>query len=132
MGDLSSVGLRLLLQRNVVELKTIRRHAKGGFADTRRFLATNCSTFLNSLAGRVTLKFTPPTQPPAYDAKVYNLVCAYDLMSLDYRMIPVESNVIVSAFPVFLKKDQDKFWEWFEKSGLSTWTFNEKKTFVDS
>lgn len=113
MGELSSGGLRLLLQKHVVELKFLRRHEKLGWSDSRRMLCTNCYSFLNSLAGKITLKFNPPVFPPAYDAKAYNLVCAFDCLFLDYRMIPAESVVIVSAIPVHDKKDQDKFWTWF-------------------
>lgn len=132
MGDLSFNGLRLALSRNVCELKTVRRNEKAGFAPTRRYLSTNCVTFLNSIAAKVALHFNPPTGMLPYDALAYNLLPAFDLMSCDYRVIPVESVVIASVYPVFLKKDQDKFWEWFQKSGLALWTYNEKKQFVDS
>lgn len=133
MGDLSAGALRLLLQRNVVELKFVRRHPKPNWSDTRRMLCTNCRPFLNSLAGRITLKFNPPTHPPAYDAKAYNLVCAFDCIFLQYRMIPVESVVIVAAYPVYKLSDQKKFWEWFSQNGgLAYWSEDQKIRFMNS
>ena len=133
MATLSSNGLRLLLQKAVVELIFVRRHPKNKWPDSRRMLATNCPQLLNSLAGRVAFKFNPPTGRLAYDPKKYNLVGAYDLFWLEFRMIPAESVNIISAYEVNTKPKQDIFWKWFsDKNGIAYWTSKEKENFMKS
>ena len=133
MAALSANGLRLLLQKTVAEIVFSRRHVKNNWPDHRRMLVTNCPQLLNSLAGRVAFKFNPPTGRLAYDPRKYNLVAGYDLFWLEYRMIPVESATIISAFEVNTKPKQDIFWKWFsDKNGIALWTSTEKENFMKS
>lgn len=111
---LSYNGLMTLMQNHVVELLFIRRHEKEGWPIGRRMLCTLDRNLLKSLAGRVTLNFRAPTHPPPYVARAYNLVVTWDIFWQDWRAIPVDSVVVVAFFPTHNKKDQDKFWAYFE------------------
>jgi hypothetical protein len=112
MGNLSYVGLRQLLNSHVVELVFTRRHLKMGYSIGRRMLCTLDKNLLNSLPGKITLNFRMPTQPPAYNAKAYNLIVVWDLFWQDYRAIPVDAVNVVSAIPSRTKKEQEEYWKY--------------------
>jgi hypothetical protein len=102
--------LLALLERNVLELRFFRRHAKPGWNNTRRMLVTNDRTILASAPGRLALHFKPPTHPPAYNWATRNLACGYCLFWQEYRMIPVESCDVVTVIPTI---PEEKFWNYF-------------------
>ena len=80
----SQVQLLALLESNVLELRFFRRHSKPGWNDARRMLVTNDKLILNSAPGQLALHFKPPTHAPAYNWRVKNLACAWDLFWQDY------------------------------------------------
>ena len=102
--------LLALLESNVLELRFYRRHPKAGWSDTRRMLVTNDKQILNSAPGKLALHFKPPTHAPAYNWRVKNLACAWDLFWQDYRMIPAESCDVVTIMPT---KPPEQFWGYF-------------------
>jgi len=112
-ANLSS--LNTLLAYNVVELAFIRRNRKRGWPWNRRMLCTNNKDLLNSMAGRLTLNFAPPTQPPAYNYTSKNLACTWDILWQDWRMLPAEAVNVIATYPVRNKLDIDRFWEFFTK-----------------
>lgn len=122
---LSRSGLYHILLTGVAEIVFGRRHPKFGWADNRRMLCTLDRKLLNSMPGRLTLNFRVPTHPPAYDARAYNLVCAWDIMWSDYRMIPVENTNVVAVMPTRTKAEQDAFWKEFS-ARFYTMTTKEK------
>lgn len=126
----SAGGLRQLLQRNVVEAVFVRRHSKPGWQDTRRILCTLDRQFLLSLPGRMTLHFTPPTQPPPYVAQAYNLMVVWDIFMQAWRAIPLDNLQVVSAIPSHTKKQQDEFWKYFSEF-LKTLTADQKQRFMN-
>lgn len=107
---LSQNGLLAMLQKNVVEIKFARRHLKLGWDTNRRMLCTNCFEILNSVPGKYVLHFKRPTQPPAYDWRSRNLVCTWDLLWQDWRMISVEWSNIITVIPCY---PLDRFWNYF-------------------
>lgn len=102
--------LLALLQNNVLELRFYRRNVKLGWNLTRRMLVTNDYQILNSAPGKLALHFKPPTHAPAYNWRVKNLACAWDLFWQDYRMIPVETCDVITIIPT---KPPEKFWNYF-------------------
>ena len=95
-----------LLAVNILDIQFNRRHPKQGYSNVRRMLCTNNQKALNSLIGKITLKYHPPKGVGLpYDASRYGLVVCWDIMWQDWRQIPIESAVVVSNFPV------DKFWD---------------------
>jgi hypothetical protein len=73
-------------------------------------LCTNCFEILNSIPGKYVLHFKKPTHPPAYEWLPKNLVCAFDLMYQEYRMIPVEWSNVITVIPCL---PTDRFWNYF-------------------
>ncbi len=114
MALISRSGLHAILQKNVVELGFIRRHAKAGYPFFRRMLCTLDKNFLNSIEGRIVFNFSNPINVPAYDTKAYNLLCVYDLLWQKFRNIPLETTNIIRAIPSHTKEFQEDFWRLFE------------------
>lgn len=110
---LSNQGLQLLLAEHVVELAFLRRHKKAGWNQTRRMLCTNNWHLLNSIPGKITLKYKPPQRRPKYNPAAYNLVTAWDIFWQDYRNISLDSYQVLAALPVKTEQDIAKFWEFF-------------------
>ena len=106
----SQAQLLALLESNVLELRFFRRHAKPGWNDARCMLVTNDRMILNSAPGQLALHFKPPTHAPAYNWRVKNLACAWDLFWSEFRMIPVESCDVITIIPT---RPPEKFWDYF-------------------
>ena len=106
----SQAQLLALLEGNVLELRFFRRNPKMGWNDARRMLVTNDRLLLNSAPGQLALHFKPPTHAPAYNWRMKNLACGYDIMWQEYRMIPVECCDIVTILPT---RPPEKFWNYF-------------------
>jgi hypothetical protein len=106
----SQAQLLALLEINVLELRFFRRNPKVGWNDARRMLVTNDRLLLNSAPGQLALRFKPPTHAPAYNWRMKNLACGWDIMWQEYRMIPVESCDVVTILPA---RPSEKFWEYF-------------------
>lgn len=115
---LSRDGLKTLLQTHVVELSFVRRHEKFGVRGqnphVRRMLCTLDGNLLQSLPGRFTLNYQIPINPPAYNPIEKNVVFCWDILWQDWRAIPVEYVIVITAIPVHTQKDQEKFWTLFE------------------
>lgn len=102
--------LLALLENNVLELRFFRRNPKPGWPPSRRMLATNDKSILNTAPGRISLHFKPPTHAPAYNWRTRGLACAWDCMWQEYRMIPVESCDVITIIPT---KPPEHFWNYF-------------------
>lgn len=123
---LSLQGLSKLCDDNLVELKFNRRIAFRGSPNSRRMLATRDASLLNSELGKNILNFKPPTKNPAYDAVSKGLLTVWDILFQDWRNIPVESTVVVTAVPT---KPPEKFWEYFD-SVIRKMTTQQKADFM--
>jgi hypothetical protein len=110
--NLSLGGLNQLCNSNLVELKFTRRLKFQNMPPTRRMLATLDYELLNSVMGKEILNFKPPLKTASYNTASKNLLTVWDLLFQDWRNIPIESTVVVTAIPT---KPQEKFWEYFDK-----------------
>lgn len=110
---LSQQSLMTALQQSVVELRFGRRREKRGWSPYRRALVTNNIQMLNSAPGQLALHFKPPSHPPAYPWVQKNLVCCWDIMWQDWRMIPVESTDVITMIPIQNQEEIDKWWAYF-------------------
>jgi hypothetical protein len=123
---LSLTGLAKLCNDNIVELKFNRRLRFKGLPATRRMLATLDSTLLNSTVGKEILNFKPPTQNTSYNASQRGLLTVWDILFQDWRNIPIESTVVVTAVPT---KPQEEFWKYFD-SVIRKMTSKQKEEFM--
>ena len=117
-NKLVSMGeLNTLLRSNVCIISFVRKHPVTGRKAVRRMLCTNSVDLLFSYNGKVKLSFRPPSQPPPYDPSKYGLVCAWDILMIDYRMINAKSCYLNYQYPVTTKQERNMFWrELFNKT----------------
>ena len=124
----SQAQLLTLLENNVLELRFFRRNPKQGWSAARRMLVTNDRQILDTAPGRLALHFKPPTHMPAYNWRIKNLACAWDLFMQDFRMIPVESCDVITIIPT---RPPEKFWNYFNLY-LQAMGPNDKIQFMDN
>jgi hypothetical protein len=130
MSESAQLGLLQLLATNVVELTFVRRHSKAGFPPSRRMFCTNSKSLLNSIAGKITLKFEPPKGVGLpYIPAMKGLVVTWDILMQDYRQIPLESVRVIGVYPVGNEKEIDEFWEFFMKI-IHPMSSGQKTTFM--
>jgi len=113
---------------SVVELKFVRRN-KLRIPSTRRMLCTLDGKLLNSDQGKEFLNFKAPRFSPPYNAESKGLVVVWDIIMQDWRAIPADSCVIVTAIKTQPRQEKN-FWEYYNKV-LSKMTANQKKAFMD-
>lgn len=101
-----------LLNDNVVELE-FRKRTTGLH---RRMLCTNSKALLNSISGKIALKYEPPKGVGLkYSPSKLNLVVTWDLFWQDFRQIPLESVNIISAIPLKTDEEITRFWDYFNR-----------------
>lgn len=105
----SLASLKALQQRNVVEIKFMRRHPKPGHPPTRRMLCTGCLSLLNSPPGRIALNFRPAYNRPAFNPDTKNLVITWDIFMQDYRSINMTACELLAVIPI------SQFWTVFNQ-----------------
>jgi len=122
-----------LTRSNVCIVSFLRRHPVANKNEYRRILCTNSVDLLYSYNGRVKLNYRPPRNPLPYDPKKYNLVCVWDILMIDYRMISMDNCFLNYQYPVTTKQERNMFWRElfnktfylmssYEKEGwMSTW-----------
>lgn len=104
-------ALATLLQTNCAELRFKRRIDKPGFKDYRRMLCTLDRKLLLSAPGKKIFRFRPPSGNLKYDPASKNLIVAYDIFMLDWRMIncnDIDVIAIIKSSP-----DPSEFWKYF-------------------
>jgi len=121
---LSLSGLSSLLKVNAGELLFRRR--RSGPGPFRRMLATNDLLLLNSISGKIALNYRKPTAYPPYNPTAYNLLCVWDILMQDFRMVPVDAVEVISVIPT---KPPEAFWEYFNNK-LSKMSAIEKMAFM--
>jgi hypothetical protein len=124
-------SLSAMLQAGVVEIKFRRRRNKPGWTGVRRMLCTNDLKLLNSMPGHIALNYRSPSHPPPYPATTKNLVCAWDLLWQDYRMINCNDCNAVTLIPTRTPEETQKFWEYFAES-LAPMTSDQKEGFMNA
>jgi hypothetical protein len=118
--------LQSLLETNVLEVKFTRRRPKESLPGTRRMLCTNSSQLLVSENGLSILHYQPAGGGLKYNAQLYNIVVAWDILKQDYRCISADDCELVTQLPA-----DDTFWEYFNETILPM-TPEEKINFMNS
>lgn len=120
--------LKTILEKNVAEIRFIRRRTKTGHPFERRMVCSNDKKFLNSSSGRITLNFRPvaTTKPqPYFNRNAKNILNVWDIIMQDYRNINMDNCDLIQIIP------SDKFWDFFNKK-LAILSPKEKMRYMDS
>ena len=103
-------SLRSTLQSNVCEIIFEKRRPKAGDSSQRRMLCTLDQSLLNSVNGRITLNYKPPSGPPKYNPSSKNLLLVWDIIMQGWRMVSMDNCQIVNTIP------ENEFFEYFNKN----------------
>ena len=115
--------LRTKLQSNVCEIIFEKRRPKAGDSSQRRMLCTLDQNLLNSVNGRTTLNYKPPSGPPKYNPESKNLLLVWDIIMQSWRMVSMDNCQIVNEIA------EDKFFEYFNES-IYPMTADQKRTYM--
>jgi hypothetical protein len=85
-----------------------RRRPATGKAATRRMWCTKNYALLNSINGRVSLNYRPPSGPKKINEAAENVLVVWDIIMQDYRTISLDSCDLIQQIPA-----NDDFWEFF-------------------
>ena len=66
----------------------------------RRMLCTNSNELLRSFHGATRLLFRIPSNPPPFDARRYNLVTTWDILTHDHRNINLDDTYLIHKYSV--------------------------------
>lgn len=116
-------NLKNTLQSNVCEIVFEKRRPKPGDAAQRRMLCTLDESLLNSVNGRTTLNYKPPSGPPKYNPESKNLLPVWDIMMQGWRMVNMDNCEIVNTIP------ENNFFDYFNEN-IYTMTADEKRAFM--
>ena len=119
MPQVSLSSLRETLLSNVCEI----RFAKRTSPELRTMLCTLDTSLLNSINGRTTLNFKPPTQAPDYNPESKNLLLVWDIIMQNWRMVSMDNCNLIKTIP------RDEFWEYFNEF-IYPMTLEEKNAFM--
>ena len=97
-----------ILLNNVCEVRFARRRPATGKAATRRMWCTKNYALLNSINGRVSLNYRPPSGPKKINEAAENVLVVWDIIMQDYRSISLDSCDLIQQIPA-----NDDFWEFF-------------------
>ncbi len=103
-------SLRSTLQGNVCEIIFEKRRPKPGDSSQRRMLCTLDESLLNSVNGRTTLNYKPPSGPPKYNPGIKNLLPVWDIMMQGWRMVSLDNCEIINTIP------EEEFFEYFNEN----------------
>jgi RecB family endonuclease NucS len=104
------LSLKNTLQGNVCEIIFEKRRPKPGDSSQRRMLCTLDQNLLNSVNGRTTLNYKPPSGPTKYNTESKNLLPVWDIMMQGWRMVSMDNCQIVNTIP------ENEFFEYFNKN----------------
>ena len=103
-------SLKNILQTNACEIAFTKRRPKPGDRLVRNMLCTLDNSILNSVNGRITLNYKPPSGAPKYNPESKNLLLVWDIIMQSWRMVSMESCEIINTIP-----GNDEFWEYFNE-----------------
>ena len=104
------VTLDSLLLSKVCEIRFVRRRPRAGDGPTRRMLCTKSYEILNSVNGRTTLNYRPPSGPVQVNEARDNLIVVWDILMQDYRVISMASCDLIQDISA------GEFWEYFNEN----------------
>ena len=117
-------NLKQTLQSNVCEIVFVKRRPKLDDSLQRRMLCTLDRNILNSVNGRLTLNFKPPSGPPKYNPESKNLLMVWDILMQGWRMVSCDNVEIINTIP-----GNDDFWTYFN-SNILTMEADEKRRYM--
>tara|TARA_A100001515_G_scaffold106379_1_gene87162 strand:+ start:75 stop:452 length:378 start_codon:yes stop_codon:yes gene_type:complete len=117
-------NLKQTLQSNVCEIVFVKRRPKLDDSLQRRMLCTLDRNILNSVNGRLTLNFKPPSGPPKYNPESKNLLMVWDILMQGWRMVSCDNVEIINTIP-----GNDDFWTYFNNNIL-TMEADEKRRYM--
>ncbi len=103
-------NLKNTLQSNVCEIIFEKRRPKPGDSSQRRMLCTLDEGLLNSVNGRTTLNYKPPSSNPKYNPSSKNLLPVWDIMMQGWRMVSMDSCEVINTIP------ENEFFEYFNEN----------------
>lgn len=118
--------LENLLLKNVLDIRFLRRIPVQNKPATRRILCTKSYDLLNSTNGRIVLNYRPPKNAKQFNESQANACVVWDIMMQDYRIVPVESAVILEEIPA-----DESFWPYFNNK-IYTLSTEQKVLFMES
>jgi hypothetical protein len=116
-------SLKQTLQSNVCEIRFTKRRPELTGQLYRTMLCSLDYSILNSVNGRTTLNFKPPTGAPKYNPESKNLLLVWDIFMQDWRMVSMDSCDLIKTIP------SNDFWEYFNNN-ISSMTIQEKNQFM--
>ena len=116
-------NLKSKLQSNVCEIIFEKRRPKPGDSSSRRMLCTLDESLLNSVNGRTTLNYKPPSGAPKYNPEARNLLPVWDIMMQSWRMVSLDNCEIVNTIP------ENDFFEYFNEN-IYPMTADEKRAYM--
>lgn len=117
-------NLKQTLLSNVCEIVFAKRRPKPNDAPSRRMLCTLDPSILNSINGRITLNFKPPSGPPKYNPESKNLLLVWDILMQGWRMVNCDNVEITNTIP-----GNEEFWKYFNDNIL-TMEADEKRQYM--
>ena len=114
-----------LLLNNVCEVRFVRRRPAAGKAVTRRMWCTKNYRLLNSINGRISLNYRPPSGPKKINEAVENVLVVWDIIMQDYRTISLDRCDLIQQIPA-----NDEFWKFFN-ANLYPMTTEQKINFMN-
>ena len=115
-----------LLLRNVLDIRFLRRIPVPSKPATRRILCTKSHDLLNSTNGRIVLNYRPPKKNKQFNESQSNACVVWDILMQDYRVVPVESAVVLEEIPA-----NEEFWSYFNNK-IYTLSTEQKILFMES
>ena len=119
MPAINLQSLQAMLQDNVCEIKFTKRTD----GTVRTMLCTLDNTLLNSVNGRTTLNYKPPTQAPKFNPASKNLLLVWDIFMQSWRMVSMDNCSVIKSIP------RDEFWDYFNEN-IYTMTTEQKNQFM--
>ena len=106
-------SLKSTLRSNVCEILFARRRPRADRSPNRKMLCTLDQSILNSVNGRITLNYKPPTSAPKYNPESKNLLLVWDIFMQDWRMVSMDNCELINSIP-----GNDEFWKYFNENYL--------------
>jgi hypothetical protein len=123
MPQIGLQSLKQILQSNVCEIRFTKRRPELTGQLYRTMLCSLDTSLLNSVNGRTTLNFKPPTGPPKYNPESKNLLLVWDIFMQGWRMVSMDNCDLIKTIP------RDEFWKYFNDH-IYNMTIQEKNQFM--
>lgn len=125
---INRLELKSLLNSNVCEIVFVRRRPERAPDRplVRRMLCTNSGNILNSLNGKISLRYRPPKTSFRINEQLYNLCVVWDILWCDYRNVSMEDCYLRQIIP-----DDNTFWKYYNDV-LYKMSPQQKLNFMDS